>query len=400
MLIMLGKRGTWSLPCWIWEMGSGLLIDAMMSCGSYVWYKEKERIPILETFHSCIYFALCLQTVHPFVRIESSSDTSPTWLSSWVSFPWPMAPPILSWPVWSRRIRCLGIKRKTWDWCTSGSFFVAWELRWHLVSTRNWSIHCNFPLGSTHVGLPSLKIDVSRVVCNFSTLDFGDGHKNADGAAAIEPGLLGFISSCYQLGSILAVPVAPWFNQKFGRRWSIMTGSIVMVIGAIIQGFSQHGELIQAIKFEWSNWHFCVQSPCISSLVWFLVLEFSFVLLQARLWSVNLAIQKSVRFWPRSLMHHILSDRFWPLLSLLRQLRYRMTGAGEFHLSCRFALLFCKLPQSCKFEGTWNPNFISRDWFYLVYSRKVPVGWQARTAMTRLSQSLCTITQKAITIHS
>jgi len=52
--------------------------------------------------------------------------------------------------------------------------------------------------------------------------------------------MLGFISSCYQLGSILAVPIAPWFNQRFGRRWAIMAGSIIMVVGAILQGFSVH----------------------------------------------------------------------------------------------------------------------------------------------------------------
>ncbi|PSN67945.1 major myo-inositol transporter iolT [Corynespora cassiicola Philippines] len=69
---------------------------------------------------------------------------------------------------------------------------------------------------------------------------FGDGHTDDEGKWSIEAGLLGFISSCYQLGSILAVPVAPWFNQKFGRRWSIMFGSGVMVVGALLQGFSQH----------------------------------------------------------------------------------------------------------------------------------------------------------------
>jgi sugar porter (SP) family MFS transporter len=57
---------------------------------------------------------------------------------------------------------------------------------------------------------------------------------------AIEAGLLGFVNSCYQLGSIFAVPVAPWFATKFGRRWSIMLGSWIMVGGAIIQGFAQH----------------------------------------------------------------------------------------------------------------------------------------------------------------
>ncbi|KAF1955948.1 general substrate transporter [Byssothecium circinans] len=69
---------------------------------------------------------------------------------------------------------------------------------------------------------------------------FGAGYKDAKDKWSIRPSLLGFISSCYQLGSILAVPFAPWMNQRFGRRWSVMFGSLVMVVGAILQGFSQH----------------------------------------------------------------------------------------------------------------------------------------------------------------
>ncbi|KAK4554049.1 hypothetical protein LTR86_008890 [Recurvomyces mirabilis] len=68
---------------------------------------------------------------------------------------------------------------------------------------------------------------------------FGAGLKT-EGKWAINNSLLGFISSSYQLGSIIAVPVAPWFNQKYGRRMSVFAGSVIMVIGAIIQGFSQH----------------------------------------------------------------------------------------------------------------------------------------------------------------
>lgn len=77
-----------------------------------------------------------------------------------------------------------------------------------------------------------------------TSADFGDGYQTLNSKKQlqwdIEPGILGFISSCYQLGSILAVPIAPWINQRYGRRWSIMIGSIVMVIGALLQGFSQH----------------------------------------------------------------------------------------------------------------------------------------------------------------
>lgn len=56
----------------------------------------------------------------------------------------------------------------------------------------------------------------------------------------IEAGMLGFISSCYQLGSIFAAPVAPWANQKFGRRHCITFGSWCMIVGALLQGFAQH----------------------------------------------------------------------------------------------------------------------------------------------------------------
>jgi MFS family permease len=69
---------------------------------------------------------------------------------------------------------------------------------------------------------------------------FSRGYKDAKGTAAIEPDILGFINACYQLGSILAVPVAPWLAQRLGRRWSIMIGSIIQAIGALLQGFAQH----------------------------------------------------------------------------------------------------------------------------------------------------------------
>lgn len=59
--------------------------------------------------------------------------------------------------------------------------------------------------------------------------------------------MLGFVSSCYQLGSILGVPFAPYINQRFGRRVPVMGGSILMVIGSIIQGFAQDSKLIHAL---------------------------------------------------------------------------------------------------------------------------------------------------------
>lgn len=50
----------------------------------------------------------------------------------------------------------------------------------------------------------------------------------------------GLIGAAYSLGALLSLPLVPWCNRKFGRRWSIFIGSWIMVIGAIVQGCSQH----------------------------------------------------------------------------------------------------------------------------------------------------------------
>ncbi|KAL7958032.1 general substrate transporter [Trichoderma compactum] len=52
--------------------------------------------------------------------------------------------------------------------------------------------------------------------------------------------LKGIIAAAYSLGAILSLPFIPIINDKFGRRWSILGGSVIMIIGALIQGFSQH----------------------------------------------------------------------------------------------------------------------------------------------------------------
>ncbi|KAI5468144.1 general substrate transporter [Mariannaea sp. PMI_226] len=52
--------------------------------------------------------------------------------------------------------------------------------------------------------------------------------------------LQGIIAAAYSLGAILSLPLVPIVNDRLGRRWSIFLGSCCMVVGAIIQGFSQH----------------------------------------------------------------------------------------------------------------------------------------------------------------
>jgi MFS family permease len=53
----------------------------------------------------------------------------------------------------------------------------------------------------------------------------------------------GFISASYSLGALLSLPLVPWCQNTFGRRWSIFIGSCIMIAGAIVQGASQHGKL-------------------------------------------------------------------------------------------------------------------------------------------------------------
>jgi MFS family permease len=72
---------------------------------------------------------------------------------------------------------------------------------------------------------------------------FGNGYRDpATHEYAIKPALLGIIGASYSLGGICAVPLAPSANQWFGRRWSIITGSLTMICGGIIQGCAQDGE--------------------------------------------------------------------------------------------------------------------------------------------------------------
>ncbi|KAI5860938.1 general substrate transporter [Durotheca rogersii] len=50
--------------------------------------------------------------------------------------------------------------------------------------------------------------------------------------------LKGIIAAAYSLGAILSLPFIGIINDRYGRRYSIIGGSTIMVIGALIQGFS------------------------------------------------------------------------------------------------------------------------------------------------------------------
>ncbi|KAH6861968.1 major myo-inositol transporter iolT [Alternaria alternata] len=115
---------------------------------------------------------------------------------------------------------------------------VRWWKKPNLRIMYIWLFCCCMGVEITS-GFDSQLIGTLQFSVPFNTY-FGDGYKDADGEASIEPKIIGFMSSCYQLGSILAVPVAPWLSQKYGRRMSIFVGSAIMVVGALLQGFAQH----------------------------------------------------------------------------------------------------------------------------------------------------------------
>lgn len=55
---------------------------------------------------------------------------------------------------------------------------------------------------------------------------------------------LGFMSASYSLGCILALPFVPIVGDKYGRKKSILTGSLIMIVGAVIQAAAQNCKFI------------------------------------------------------------------------------------------------------------------------------------------------------------
>ncbi|OGE54489.1 hypothetical protein PENARI_c006G02051 [Penicillium arizonense] len=52
--------------------------------------------------------------------------------------------------------------------------------------------------------------------------------------------LLGVLNASYNLGGLITLPIVPFFNDKFGRKHSITFGSVILIIGVILQSASQN----------------------------------------------------------------------------------------------------------------------------------------------------------------
>lgn len=52
----------------------------------------------------------------------------------------------------------------------------------------------------------------------------------------------GILSAIMPLGAVIGLPFIPLINDNFGRRWCVMFGSVLMIIGSLLQGFSINGK--------------------------------------------------------------------------------------------------------------------------------------------------------------
>ena len=53
-------------------------------------------------------------------------------------------------------------------------------------------------------------------------------------------GMLGLLVACYNIGAVTAVPFVSLVSDRLGRRLSIVFGSCIMIVGAVMQGLSQN----------------------------------------------------------------------------------------------------------------------------------------------------------------
>ncbi|KAF8841549.1 general substrate transporter [Paxillus ammoniavirescens] len=61
--------------------------------------------------------------------------------------------------------------------------------------------------------------------------------------------MLGLMSAMYSLGAIVSVPFVPFVADRLGRRYSILFGSILMIVGGILQGAAQDFAMFVIARF-------------------------------------------------------------------------------------------------------------------------------------------------------
>ena len=67
-------------------------------------------------------------------------------------------------------------------------------------------------------------------------------------------GYQGILASSLPLGSCIGLPFIPFINDNYGRRWCIMFGSILMIIGSLLQAFAVNGSYPQIASCRGIKW--------------------------------------------------------------------------------------------------------------------------------------------------
>jgi MFS family permease len=62
--------------------------------------------------------------------------------------------------------------------------------------------------------------------------------------------LLGVLSSAFNIGAVIALPIVPYCNDRWGRKFCVLFGSILSAIGAILQGASQNCKWIHPMECD------------------------------------------------------------------------------------------------------------------------------------------------------
>ena len=184
----------------------------------------------------------------------------------------------------------------------------------------------------------SMFLVYARVGLTDETTDFD----NPEGA------LKGIIAASYSLGAIMSLPFVPIVNRKWGRRWAIFSGSMVMVVGAIVQGASQHvGMYIVARMLLGFGIPCCIVAG--SSLIGELAYAKERPILTS-LFNVSYFIGKYSRLPSDSTKKRRLNKakkvKLPPLVSAMAPTPFRMTGPGESLLSYRSPLPCCRSDSS------------------------------------------------------
>jgi len=60
---------------------------------------------------------------------------------------------------------------------------------------------------------------------------------------------LGLLTALYSIGSIASLPVAPFIADRFGRKWAIVVGCLIMIVGASVQAAAKNLDYFMGGRF-------------------------------------------------------------------------------------------------------------------------------------------------------